>query len=314
MAQYRKPAWEIEQQADELAQIKKEMQAYGTPDFATSWSLESIENVEVQLRDEAKAAQLFESHYELELSLNGDPVNKHTINSKFFGGMLVYIQDCLNALAYSQVSNAASRKNLIAGNRLVLAATGPGSFEAKFVIPEGTTDEERLLDVPVSLSPIATLSRLLDSSIDIDDSSEILASQQVKVKYGLIIDLLAKNGADISMRTKGNMASVRMSAQEARDRREWLDLLQTEVEEKSFTGILTGGSIETGRFELKTNERIIRGRVSENALGQIRKIRFGMQVVASVQVTVTTHEDTNFMPRTLYFLNSIQADDDPVLF
>ena len=304
---------ELEQQLTEVTSLKEEVERYGTPDFASSLGLRSISNFGAQLQQEIEAAAMLETGYSAEISLDGDPVVKHQISSKFFGQIMVYVQDAINALAFAQAKGSHTRKNLIPNNRIMLAATGPGSFVASFATPE-QEEEETLLDVPPSFNPIDVLAQLLDGSLDIDSSSDILANPLVKSKYGQVIALLAKDGASIFLRTKNNPYGVALSAQQARERREWLDLLRSTVEVQSITGTLVGANIDSGRFEIKVGRDSFRGRASDKAAAQIKRIHLGAEVTAAIQVTTTTHEDNNFTPKTSYFLESIQAEEDLVLF
>ncbi len=313
MAQDSKQSWEIEQRLQELTQIKAEMKPI-EGDFAAAWSFTSLEAFEEQLQKEAKAARLVENKYALEISLTGDPVNDHAVNIKFFGSLLVYAQDVLNAIAYSLTGGRQTRRNLIPRNRLALAATGPGSFAASFTLPETVEQETLPLDLPEAETPLGLLSALLDGTIDIEDNSEVLTNPQVKAKYSQLISLLARDGASVSVYTQSNPMGVKLSAKEARDRREWLELLRSTVEEKTLSGTLVGGNIETGRFEIKSDQTTIRGRASDYATKQIRNIHLGAEVTATVEVTTATHEESNFIPKTSYFLKSIRVIEEPALF
>nr|MDQ2687270.1 hypothetical protein [Armatimonadota bacterium] len=196
----------------------------------------------------------------------------------------------------------------------VLAATGPGSFEASFVMPRPEEEDMRLLDLATVRTPLAIMSELLDGTVDIEESAEILANPQVKAKYSQIIALLAKDGADLSLRTRAAPIAVRLSAKQARDRREWLNLLKTTTENQTISGSLIMANIETGRFEIRAEQGVVRGRASERAAKQIKGILLGVEVVASLQVTMTTHEESNFVPKTSYLLQNIRAENEVNLF
>src|SRR5438093_1067377 len=74
---------------------------------------------------------------------------------------------------------------------------------------------------------------------------------RINKHYYEFLEALAKQGANVRLRTRGNPFGVRVSARQARDRVDWLDLLQVEEETLSLPGTLVGGSVESGRFELK---------------------------------------------------------------
>jgi hypothetical protein len=97
-----------------------------------------------------------------------------------------------------------------------------------------------------------------------------------------------------------------VDTQQARDRVAWLDLLTVKEETLTLVGILVGGSIESGRFELKAEEEMYRGWVSESAKAAMRRITFGAAVKAKVRVTTMIHEEGAAEPTTSYYLDTIE--------
>ncbi|MEO7717520.1 MAG: hypothetical protein ABIY70_15075 [Capsulimonas sp.] len=317
MATYKRGTDELEQRLVEITRLKEEVEAYGTLDFASSLGLKSIQCFEQQTQEELKAARLSESEYSLAVAVDGDPVRNHAINGKFFGQLLVALQDCLNSVALAQTRGRELKKNIIPGNRLVLAATGPGSFEASFILPEPEPTEESsntLMVVEPTQTPVGILSQLLDGTIDVDTSSEILSDTQVKSKYALLMNLISKEGAIISVRTKDDPYGVRLTTQEARDRNDWLDLLKSSIEEENISGTLIAGNIVTGRFTIKTTNGTISGRSSEEAAKQLKTMRLSSTVTAKIQVTTTSHQDSTFVPSISYLLLSIKEEETMDLF
>ena len=116
--------------------------------------------------------------------------------------------------------------------------------------------------------------------------------------YG-IPDFASRAGMESLLRHEAELREELRAAQ-------MLELGGTEEENLSLSGILVGGSIESGRFELKVAEEIYRGSVSEAAKDRMKRITFGAEVKARLRVTTTTHEEGATEPATTYFLDSIE--------
>ncbi len=129
---------------------------------------------------------------------------------------------------------------------------------------------------------------------------------RVKKHYYEFLDAVAKQGALVRLRTRHHPYGATVSAREARDRVDWLDLLTVKEETLSLSGILVGGNIESGRFELKADEEMYRGRVSEAAKARMRQITLGAEVQAKMRVTTMSHEEGATEPTTSYYLDAIE--------
>jgi len=315
MVSYQKPSYELQQTLQEIKKLKRDVKPYGTPDFASSWALRSIQNYESDLQEELNAAKLLESKYSAKLSVTGNPVRDHGIDSAFFGKLLVYVQDFVNHLAFSQTNK--SRTKLIERNKLELLHVGAGSFEAMFVSPKVKEDEVGILveedGTPIKVEPVHIglhlLNQFLDGSIDIDTSAEILQDKHVKLRYQKIISLIADEGASVSLRTRENPYAVTLTASQARDRKTWIDLLQSEEEDATVVGEITLIDLKTGHFAINPEggERFT-GRSSGRVKDKFRGIPMGAQVTATLHVTSVSHDDIKFKPRKYYVLKDIHAN------
>ena len=313
MSRYQKPSYEIEQTIKEVKQLKRDVKSYGTPDFASKWALYSIQKFEQDLQDEFKAAKLIESPYDAKLAVDGGPVTDHRINGKFFGNLLVSMQELVDSIAASVGNNGKSRKNLKEKNQLALAAVGAGSFEASFVLPRIAKDKtDILVEVEPEQIVLDQLNKFFDGDIEIDLSADILMNNSVRSHYQKVISLLSSESASVSLRTRDCPHAVILNARQAAKRNEWINALQTNTVPRILTGELIAGNMRTSSFEISAGGEKIIGRASGEATKQMRGISLGETVTAIVQVTTTTHEDAGFGPRISFFLKGIQAD--PTLF
>jgi hypothetical protein len=309
---------EIREQLADLDETLELAKQYGAPDFASSISLRSMGMEREILLDELRATELRESEYDAELVLKGDPVANHDIHSRFFGLVLVELQDLVNAVAQHIASLRSSSgrvaANIIEQNRLLFSHSFESSFGARFKVA-GTTgehDESRLLDAPNS-SALDQVWELLSGRAHSDTLTEYLSHPRIRTHYKALVELLAKQGADFEIRTRGHDSSSRLSAQEARDRSEWLDLLTTQTQTIKLAGTLTGGSIARDRFELQVGEMVIQGVASHDAASQMRSFRLGQTVEAELEVTTSTHDQDPSAEKIVYVLKEL-VDPELTMF
>ncbi|MGH7226823.1 MAG: hypothetical protein ACRELF_26715, partial [Gemmataceae bacterium] len=135
---------------------------------------------------------------------------------------------------------------------------------------------------------------------------EWVSHPRVKKHYYEFLDAVAKHGALVRFRTRRHPYGATISAREARDRVDWLDLLTVQEEILTLTGILVGGNIESGRFELKAEEEMYRGKVSDAANARMRQVALGAEVQVQLRVTTMIHEEGATEPTTSYYLVTIE--------
>jgi len=251
---------------------------------------------------------MLESGSAAELILDGDPVRQHMIRASFLGAMLSKVQELLNALAQVITSIPTARapvpRNIVAENRLMVAGWVPSSFAVRLRLP--TKEELGQLLETESQSVLEGVAKLLGEQAPSQGTVEWLSHPRVKKHYYEFLEAVAKQGAVVKLRTRGNPFGAGVTAEQARDRVEWLDLLQVEEKPLSLSGLLVGGNIESGRFELKVEEELYRGKVSEKAKAQMKHLTFGAEVQAQLRVRTTVHEEGAIEPMTAFVLDAIQ--------
>lgn len=299
---------EIKRQLADLAKVKSQAEAYGTPDFASRISLQSLCDHEQELLEELRAAEMLESGSAAELVFDGDPVRDHSIQAAFLGVMLGKVQQMINSLAQVLIGVPTARaplpRNIVAENRLLVVGWFPSSFVVRLRLP---TREElgQLIDTE-SESVLEGLAEMLGEQAPSPRTLDWVSHPRVKKHYYEFLDAVAKQGAIVRFRTRHHPYGATINAREARDRVDWLDLLTVKEEILTLSGILVGGNIESGRFELKAEGEMFRGKVSDAANARMREITLGTQVQAKLRVTTMIHEEGATEPTTFYYLDAIE--------
>ena len=308
---------EVKSQLDDLAIVRRTAESHGAPDFASKLGLQSIHLHQDSLQRELRAAEMLESGADVELVLDGDPVIQHSVQAVFLGKFLAKIQQLVNATAQAITSVPTARapvpRNIVAENRLMVTASFvPSSFGVRCNLP--TKESLGQLYELDSQTVLETVSELLTDDLPSEDLASLVSHARVKKHYFELLDMLAKDGANIQVRTRRNPYGCKLHAKKARERVEWLELMSAEEERIVLQGVLVGGNIETGRFELKVGEETISGRGTDAAKNELRRITFGAQVRAEVRATTMTHEDGAFEPKTSYVLMSVAMMDQSPTF
>ena len=302
-------ASEVRRQLADLAKVRDAARAYGARDFASRAGLDAIHGHEQSLLEELRAAEMLESGSAAEIVFDGDPVQDHAIQAGFLGVMLTKVQQLVNALAQAMMGVATAvaplPRNIVAENRLVVTGWAPSSFAVRFRLP---TREElgQLMDTE-SQAVLDGLTELLGGPSLSQRAVEWVSLPRVKKHYSEFLETLAKQGASLRLRTRRNPYGVALTTQGARDRVEWLDLLQVTESKLTVSGVLIGGNVESGRFELKGEDEVFRGGTTETAKNQMKQIKFGAVVRADLRVTTMVHEEGAAEPATSYVLQTIQS-------
>ena len=271
---------------------------------------EADQSVAPHLRARAASARSQNSgNYDVEFLFGGDPVLGHAIEISFLGQFLYSLQNTFNALGQWRADSASQfgrvQQNIIDNNRLLLAATFPGSFGAGLsVISDAQKSEqngdlslfedERIPsetgELPEDLLEI--LQQLLDGNAGKAALLEALTQPRVKTHYQKLIELVVKRGVELQFSTRARPQAVRISTEQARARLSWLENLQTKEDVQTLEGVLVGGSIERDRFELKQADELIEGRMTAEAARSFRRLSWGAQVRATVRVTTSANDET----------------------
>lgn len=300
---------EIRRQLADADALCQEFEQAGELDFASAATLQSVRNLRQRMQEELRAAEMLESGADAEFSLDGGPVQGHQVAAGFLGDFLRSVQDLVHAVAQVVVGQPTGRApvpgSIVASSRLsVLPDFVPGSFGFRVRLPR--EDELELLSGALddNRRAMALVGDMVGDRIPEESLGELLSHSHVRSHYGKLVALLSAQNADVCVRTRANPHGSRVSAKCARERREWLDLLQTTTRTVTVDGRLVGGSIERRRFELVAEDGSYVGTVSEHAAQQMQQLHWGDTVQAHVQVTAVEHEEVAGAPVEQYHAES----------
>ena len=142
---------------------------------------------------------------------------------------------------------------------------------------------------------------------DASDSqlTDLVTKYAAKSAYKKILGTVASQKAEVRLRTKAVPYGVKLTSKRARERIRWMDEPEEESIEFELTGELVGGSLETRRFQLKVEEVTYDGRVSTEALEQMRDFKFGDTVRALIKETKKYRRRAQVEPTVTRQLESI---------
>jgi hypothetical protein len=305
---------EIRRQLDELRDILQDARAYGAADFAAEITLASLQSHEAELVEELAAAEMIISGADLELVLDGDPVEGHAVHAAFLAAVLGRVQKLTNSLAQAGYSASADVgqvfRNVIAENRLLVAGWRPSSFAVQLRLAprapgEAAADDgatETVNTGPTPQEVLESVAALLDQEVPTPRMLPLLVDAAVKRDFADLLNVIAKQGANLRVRTRRRPYGVKVTSRQARDRVEFIDTLQTREVTRSIRGVLVGGSIESKKFELRSGDTIYRGKVTTAAQTLMRQYTWGADVVADVRVSTKAHEEGLGTPTVTYTL------------
>lgn len=304
----RRPASIIEAQlAEFLATLPEGMTAPPPGDFAAQLQWDAWQSHKQELSaelEEALDAELTGS--DLQFAFSGAPVVEHDIAAGFLGTFISKAQSLLNALAQATEQKATEMgriaTTLVEDYRLLVSGTFASSFGIKFRLH--TESELGRLRIGHTAEVLDQFCGLLDAQLD-SALVKTLASPRVKGRYYELVELVAKEDAKVTVRTKARRSGVRLNAKQARDRMTWMDSLTESTSTLPLTGILTGGSIATNKFELQVGDEFFRGRISPEAKVQMQELKMGESVVAEVVETTFFAEEAFIEGHATHFLKSI---------
>jgi hypothetical protein len=299
----------IEEQLRDLSHVLDAARTYGTPDAASEFGLASLIGHQQELLDEKRAAQLLASAADAEVVLEGDVTAEHEVPAGLLGGFLTHLQKLVYALAQVRTghptSRAPVRRDTAAEHRLLVQANfQPGSFGLRLRLP--TYDElGQLFDSDAS-ETLEMVCAALDPAAPSGHLAALLGHARVKAHYQNLMELLAKQDVGVVARTRSRPVGVRLRPTQARERLDWLDLLQVSEEEILRTGTLVGGSIERDRFELKCEDETLSGTVTEAARAQMQRFHLGDAATVRIRVRTVEHEEVSAEPSVSYLAVEFQ--------
>ena len=298
----------IEAQVASLEAVIAEAKAYGTSDFASEISLMSLQRQHEILVDELFAARLLASSNDAALSLSGASVHKHAMDAaalaSVIGGFQRLVLSVAQALTGEPTARAPIPASIRLRNSLLVTATFASSFGISLRMPTNGEAGE-LFDNDLPKRSLDVTAEMFDD----EPSPEFLAllrTPRVKGHYSALVRTLARTKTGMQIRTRHRPYGYRCSAERAQELVDYLELLKVEERRFEVVGVLVGGSVEKGRYELTVDEDHYAGKVSELAERQMHEARFGEAVVATLVEITTDHEDDILEPKVTYFLESIR--------
>ena len=310
------PTWrsssEVSEQLTDLDRLLAVAAAAPPRDFAGRQHLRSLERHRAALLEERRAAVLLESDAQAELTFEGDPVRGGHIDAGFFGPFLTALQKFANAVGQAVAGTPTARapipRNIADESRLLIGAQFSGSYGVRFRFPT----EEELGQTPGTSAPeiLEVLYATFGQTVPPDDARAVIAVSRVRSHYKQLFRLLSEKGATATLRTRRAPLGVTVTPSRARERLEWIDLVQSTEREFVFRGILDGGSLSRRRFEIDDGENRYIGRVSERAVRQMKSVGFGDLVNATLRETRVEFEDDGGDPSQTYVLEAVRPAID----
>ena len=310
---FRRPSSVIEAQlSDFLTTLPTGLTAAPPNDFAAQLQWDAWQSHRKELEAELEATLETElADSDLQFAFSGAPVVEHDIAAGFLGNFISKAQSLLNALAQAVEQKATEMgrlaTTLVEDYRLLVSGTFASSFGIKFRLH--SESELGRLRIGHTTEVLDQFCGLLDAQIPSADLVRTLASPRVKGRYYELVELVAKEDAKVTVRTKAKRFGVRLSAKQARDRVTWMDSLTESTATLPLEGVLTGGSIATDKFELQVSTEFYRGRISPDARAQMKEIRMGASVIAEVVETTFFAEEAVVEGHATYFLKSIRSNE-----
>lgn len=310
MAETPRSVAEIEEQLGDLRSLIQQAQALGTLDFASQMQVDSFVFQEALLVEELKAAHLLSSETVVQVAVDGKPVESHSIDARFLGGMLLHLQDLTNAMAQVFAGMPTRRgsvhERVQSENRLLLSNVMPTSFGLNFVSPQ-EAQQSSLFGDEYTNRAISALVSLFNGDTPPEDFIDLVAQPRVKKHYTRIVELISQEEASVQVRTREYPLGVSMSAAQASSRKEWLGDFETDIRSISVVGTLTSASVRLNNFEIiAEDQRMFAGKMSDHATAWARRINLGSRVSAEMRVTTLIHKDTGTRYRSEYFLRQIE--------
>lgn len=300
-----RPASEVQEQLDRFKASLPDASFLPANDFAAQLQWDAWQNHLHELEAELQAAIEYElAGSDVSVSLDGDPVVGHDIQAGFLGTVLAHIQNLSSAIAQSftkATGRAPIANTIVEESRLMFAGTYHSSFGIRLRF--ATESELGRIRSYSSEEITKTLTSLLDPQGSTDELQTILkSSSRIKSHYAKLVEALGDSNAELRIRTPQRRQGVKLSATQARDRKEWLKTTVERTKEHHVEGHLTGGSTESHRFELRLENDLWKGDASPEAIEAMKGFKFNSRVKAHIRETTEVAEDVDDGGKVSYFL------------
>lgn len=301
-----RPLSKIREQLTELRSAMADLEDVATTDFAARVTLASLRANESVLLNEEASAVLADDGHSLEIVLEGDAVVRHTIGATFLSDVLGRFQRLLDGVAQAREGQSTRvgrvPEDIRSGVRMMVAAMVPGSFAVRIDIPD---QAEQLFGDDVLR---ATLN-LFAAEPAVESFVPLMRLPRVKSSYEELAKSLVLHSSEVRFRTRTG-ESAHFTAQMARERLDWIALVETAENTLDVRGTLVGGNVESKTYVLAVDDEHYRGRILDTALDELRRVALGASVRARLLRIVKAQVDDIVAPREEFYLEAIKAAVD----
>jgi hypothetical protein len=301
---------EITEELEELRQIETITKGHDRGDAASKFRLRSLQKMKSSLEEELNASHLLGSEEDLEIVMGGDPAQDHMVAAEFFGEFLKDLQDVTNRIFFaagspSRVGEKIPESSLME-SRMMVTGWHCSSFTVRFRLAPSEQTEDLFVSERRKMA-LRSLRELFDEKTPEKDLTELLILSASKTAYGKLLRNVAKQGAEIVLRTRVNPYGARLTAEKASERSKWMETPEKKKTEDHLEviGVLTAGNIDTRWFKIKTKTLPYQGKVAKDAQQQIRNVKLGAAVRALLRQTTTYKTKARPEPTVTFTLESI---------
>jgi len=259
-----------------------------------------------------KVAETLERGTQAQVIIGGDPIQNGLMDARFLGCFLVKVQDTINAIAQALAGMESKtgrwQNDVLTANRIRVSTSPRNAGSLIFMIdPIVSSGELTLLEMDPLPSALDVLSNLFSVGCEAESLQELLSYARVRAHYHDLLRLMGDAGATLLYVTADSPLGVKVTPEGARVCCAWLKQLSEKVARRTIVGVLEGGNVRTGKFDLRIGSDTLSGRISEKASVAIRAFRFGDTVEAELEVTTVSSEDGGTDLKTTYQLMGIRA-------
>ncbi|MDR1013220.1 MAG: hypothetical protein LBL38_03025 [Lactobacillales bacterium] len=275
-------------------------------DPATCAAYKSLKFQEEEVKEELKAAEWLESQSDVEFALEGPSVVNHSISANILSKFLDKVQKLRLAAAESAGGAASGRgrfsKSLIQDNQLMVKCFNPSSFAVHFIYFKSNTANISFEHNNDRLGEDIFLS-LLSGDTNSEEDCVPSMSPRLYSHYQDFLTLLTENNVTISTRTKNHPYPIKMTPENARDKKLVINYNLTEPKEETIEieGNLVMGDLKNNSFCIDADSTLYRGHVSADGVEGLKSFALGSIVKANLLVTTSIDESSkpNYLLLTL---------------
>ncbi len=294
---------EVRADLGRLRDVKQAFAGLAAPDFGAEVSLLSVEARESELLAEESAALLVEEGGDAEIVLSGDAVTENSVQAGFLADMLGSLQRLVDAVAQARAGEStprgAVRGEIRESVRLMVAGFSAGSFAVRLTMPP----QPGQLFGPGVLESTASL---FSPDPDVGEFLTLMRLDRVRSGYQDMMNSLVRHRSSIAVASRGLSHSIAFTSRMAKERLDWMELIEVNEQPKLVSGILVGGDVEKRTYHLAVDDEEFTGKVLDKAVGELKSVKLGSRVEAGLLVITKAQVDNVLPSRTIYYLESIR--------